>query len=435
MRTTKFLGSAIVAGAAGLMLLDSAAAQVKLPAADEIPKNVPSDRQVDSNTQIESTVTPKSQIEPRIESKPREVDAANPLDEEKIDAQANIRNETQTHLGFELGDDSEEVPVISAVQENSIAARAGLRTGDRIVSVDGREIHSHAKLNEYLSTHGRGQVVLMFDRDGRRYQTSFMHPGHLALRGQIDGQNGRLMGTTFATGERGIVVSDIPEGSPLQHAGFHPGDEIVCFNGWSYRDVDQFVSTMNRMPKGQPIAVNVIRDGRWMSTRITLPREDETYLDGSAHAEVRGQLRQDGRVPPVPQTYETEKAARGDKFARAETQGRRTALKPNFDQSSQEQLQQQIDKLRDENQKLRQELKKYRDESRLNGPQPGSIERPDARNDDPDADVDAKINSESNGAVDVNAERKVETKTDGQPESDSSRTSREVEKPDTREQR
>ena len=376
MRIHKIFGSALVAGSAGLFLIGTAAAQPRLPSAEGVQERVPADTGVDAQaetrartkTQIEGQTPPRTNIDTRgnveadaqIDSTVRPRTEGELAPNARVDSSARARGESRTDFGFQFHDDQEQSLTLSSVQANGLAAQAGLRTGDRIVSIDGQQFASRAQMDAYLAERGRGQVDVMFDRDGRRWRTSLMHPGQqIAARGQINGRESQRVGAPFAPGSRGIVVNDLHEGSPLLHAGLQPGDEIVCFNGWAYRDVNQFVTTIERMPRNQPIAVNVIRDGRWLATNITLSDGEAT-----TYADARGQA-QSGDYPPVPPAPRSEEpgaAPQRDQFAQSDAQGRRTALRPNFDEASQEQMQRQIDRLRNENERLRQELNQYRNE-------------------------------------------------------------------------
>ncbi|RPI46356.1 MAG: PDZ domain-containing protein, partial [Bacteroidetes bacterium] len=58
---------------------------------------------------------------------------------------------------------------VDSVLENSAAQKAGLREGDVIISIEGREINRSAQLQEAVATHRPGEEIEMVaDRNGRR---------------------------------------------------------------------------------------------------------------------------------------------------------------------------------------------------------------------------------------------------------------------------
>lgn len=73
-------------------------------------------------------------------------------------------------LGFEL-QGPVIPPVIGAVLPNGPAARAGLRTGDRIMAVDDRPVRDFADIVHYLPTTPGKTVTVRFSRDGVEHAT------------------------------------------------------------------------------------------------------------------------------------------------------------------------------------------------------------------------------------------------------------------------
>ena len=58
-------------------------------------------------------------------------------------------------------------PVVDTVQESSAAAEAGFKVGDRIVSVDGREIESFTDLKRIVSTSAGRTLTFVIKREGK----------------------------------------------------------------------------------------------------------------------------------------------------------------------------------------------------------------------------------------------------------------------------
>ena len=63
-------------------------------------------------------------------------------------------------------------PIVGRVMSDSPADRAGLRPGDRIVSIEGRPVALWDELVDWVKRHPGQQVTLVIDRDGRRVALS-----------------------------------------------------------------------------------------------------------------------------------------------------------------------------------------------------------------------------------------------------------------------
>ena len=57
---------------------------------------------------------------------------------------------------------------IGQVSPGSVAAKAGLKAGDRIVSIDGQKTLSWQQVSELIKNSGGKEVVLVIDRDGKK---------------------------------------------------------------------------------------------------------------------------------------------------------------------------------------------------------------------------------------------------------------------------
>ena len=67
-------------------------------------------------------------------------------------------------------------PVVQAVAENSAAAKAGIRIGDRIVAVDGAALSDFDELRARIAPHPNESVTLEVERDSERLSFGFVIP-------------------------------------------------------------------------------------------------------------------------------------------------------------------------------------------------------------------------------------------------------------------
>src|SRR5262245_46036077 len=112
---------------------------------------------------------------------------------------------------------------VSNLEENSLAARAGLQANDRIVAVDGRAFVSGRQLDAYLAAQGGRRVPLIIERNGRR-STMFITP--TALENDT-AWLGVYLEEGEAAGEQGARITHIYPSGPAARAGLHAGDVIV----------------------------------------------------------------------------------------------------------------------------------------------------------------------------------------------------------------
>jgi regulator of sigma E protease len=141
-------------------------------------------------------------------------------------------------------------PVIGKVAAGSPAEQAGLKVGDRILQVNGRDVPTWDDVNIEVAPEANKRLTLVVDRNGQRLDI----PVTPAAVG------------SFEVGELGIQPVYRPEiisvnpGSPAEHAGLARGDVILAVDG--ERHVDQ-PTVLDRIQKhaGQPLRLTIERAG------------------------------------------------------------------------------------------------------------------------------------------------------------------------------
>lgn len=109
------------------------------------------------------------------------------------------------------------VPVINSVIEDSAAEEAGLQPGDKIVEINGTNIHIYSELKFELARYKGGSIDVEYIRNGERHETSLTPKKYedgmyyIGFEGSVDrpGVGGKLYNAWFTTllNGKAIVVS------------------------------------------------------------------------------------------------------------------------------------------------------------------------------------------------------------------------------------
>jgi len=167
-------------------------------------------------------------------------------------------------------------PVVTATPD-SIAAEAGIQSGDRILSVDGRQVATwtdsmDAVVNGLL---GRAPLPLIVrGKDGQSRE--LVLPLNELPAGQAIDKYLVKLGLRLAPPPP--VIGNVLPGQPAALAGMHGGDRVVSINGQSIDDYQAFQKLVPAVAAESPNLKLVIeRDGKPMTLDVIARR---TSLEG-----------------------------------------------------------------------------------------------------------------------------------------------------------
>lgn len=88
---------------------------------------------------------------------------------------------------------------------------------------------------------------------------------------------------------KGVVVTEITEGSAAEKAGFKPYDVVIEFEGEKVKTMNEFRNRVAMLKPGTEVKIVVLRDGKRKTLRAKLDKRSED-MDGTPSSEAREEL-------------------------------------------------------------------------------------------------------------------------------------------------
>ena len=145
----------------------------------------------------------------------------------------------------------QQAVVVGTFSDNSVAQKAGLKTGDRIVTINGEVVDTWEQLSTAVVPKAGVPMTLGYLRDG--------NPGQLAVTPAGQGK--------YQLGDLGIQPTVHPQivavskGQPADEAGLKEGDVILAADGQQDISYENFLAAIKAHGQ-QPLRLVVKRDGQ-----------------------------------------------------------------------------------------------------------------------------------------------------------------------------
>jgi len=170
-------------------------------------------------------------------------------------------------LAAAFGMAQREGAVISQIVEDSPAHKAGLKSGDIIIGVNGKPVDNSADLRNYIGLLRAGQKISMkVVHNGKKKTVTALITAQETMKMAGEKISSVFSGAVLALAEHvgslvegsaGVYVHSVERGSPAWEAGLKKDDFIVSVNRIKVRNFHEFKKALVRSRKGT--LINLIR--------------------------------------------------------------------------------------------------------------------------------------------------------------------------------
>lgn len=166
-----------------------------------------------------------------------------------------------------LGTSESEGAVITQVEPSSPADKAGIRTGDVVVEVNGHHVRNSADLRNRIGLVRVGEKVeLIIYRDGKRKIITAQVVADSSSGTGSAFVERNLGGASFGAIEpgmpqygriEGVLIADVDRGSPAWQHGLRKGDIVLAINKQRVKDVEDLKQALATVE--QTISLELLR--------------------------------------------------------------------------------------------------------------------------------------------------------------------------------
>jgi len=174
--------------------------------------------------------------------------------------------EITSELAEALGYDSSKGAFVSQVVPDSAADKAGLKAGDIIVSINGKNITTFGELRAKIATLGAGKTITLGairDGDKKSFKATLQEASEAKTKADKLHQGlagAELVNTDASDAISGVKVSSVAKGSPAEAYQLQTGDIILGVNRSRVKNLAELRAILDQKPG--VLALNIQRGDR-----------------------------------------------------------------------------------------------------------------------------------------------------------------------------
>lgn len=178
-------------------------------------------------------------------------------------------------IGIQVPTYLDKPAVAGYIVPGEAADKAGIKKGDTVVSIEGKEIKDWEDLITALAMSPDKKITAVMDRDGTKIETSLV-PAASEVTGA---------GTAGLYPPMEPVIGEISPGYPAEKAGIKAGDRIVSINGKAIAHWAELEDVIHKSGENKDIVIS--RDGQELSFSVSPKYNEEakTWLIGISRHE------------------------------------------------------------------------------------------------------------------------------------------------------
>ncbi|OMQ23616.1 MULTISPECIES: serine endoprotease DegQ [Serratia] len=163
-------------------------------------------------------------------------------------------SEMTADMGKAFNTDVQRGAFVSEVLPKSAAAKAGIKAGDILVSIEGKPISSFAELRAKVGTTAPGTTIKVgLLREGKPMEVSVTLENSESASTNAETLSPALQGASLSNGalpggEKGVKIENVEKGTPAAQIGLQKGDVIIGVNRERIEDIAALRKLLDTKP-------------------------------------------------------------------------------------------------------------------------------------------------------------------------------------------
>jgi PDZ domain-containing secreted protein len=175
--------------------------------------------------------------------------------------------------------------MISSLVSGGGAQAAGMKSGDRVASINDIALQNGSDLRRELSKYEPGTVVTVaYERDGQMYTTQSTLGAKRSYTRDRDPCK-IFIGVQLSGAKRGVYINGIIDGTAADKSTLQTGDVIIEMDGIDVNSFDELLVERNKHQPGDDFVLTVLRDGNPMIVEAQFLTCDQEEDKGETPAE------------------------------------------------------------------------------------------------------------------------------------------------------